>query len=921
MYKFNPFTNSFDEVVGENDVKDSMIDWGTETNQVSSSDMPDHNSHTVRDTFVDIINRGKSEAITITLTGGLGVSWTTGELYDGNTNTFFSTEAGSGNVTDNAVNYLKWVSGTTLTLSTTGTSGDEILIATGSVYDGNINCYRETSLMNETVSNTRRGLRALFPTRVISGMSVHEDTDVTNPLDVTMDAGVFYKDAIEKLTPVEIKSRTIAMVRHFHTGGVWDSDTNAQIETTYYDNGTDLAAIPGSKYVKGMFIYMCEKVGFVYPTEYFNTIAQAQDAALPTMPPGLAPVPKLTAIVYQQGDTDFSGAIWQDVRAGISEESFSGVTTHSALSDLVWTSSAHSGDVDTFAGFNGSGVASYYTEANYLLADGSRNLTNCTGLPYSGLANGTDGELITWDADGAVTTVAVGTADQILTSNGAGLAPTFQNAATGGQILYDAIIAPSGGDYTDIQSAINAGKHKLFVRAGTYTLSADITFAADETVILGESFDTIIDCGVNYKININARPNCLISGIKVTGTQTTNGLIYSAAGGSGIVEKNYIDGVLPIELSGNASDKIFTVRDNFITGSSGRKGIVNYYGTIQNNFMFNFGTSTSGVDVYGTNGADIISGNYFYNIGGTNTNNVIVIRGGDNVIDNHIENVVAKSIKDCTGIYRGVNTIGNHLKNIGTTGEENIGIDGGGITKACFGNFIDTVGNLNAVKSIGIKTSIGSYSSNYIENINANSGTTYGIQVFGSAIVSGNYLGNSNGSTEIAIESTNYDDCIITENHIKTGVWGKAIDTGTKFSIVRNNIGASILDESDMIYMKNTDGDAMAVGDLVILKSVAAGNEVTHTTTLGDDKVFGMVTETIANNASGYIKTVGKVTQLKVNGTDDIAIGDFIGTSTTAGIGVKASAGDMAIAIALEAYTTDDSAGVIDALLIIPRKI
>ncbi|MDD5065227.1 MAG: hypothetical protein PHQ35_10785 [Phycisphaerae bacterium] len=68
------------------------------------------------------------------------------------------------------------------------------------------------------------------------------------------------------------------------------------------------------------------------------------------------------------------------------------------------------------------------------------------------------------------------------------------------------------------------------------------------------------------------------------------------------------------------------------------------------------------------------------------------------------------------------------------------------------------------------------------------------------------------------------------------------------------------------------------------------------------------------------VQTLGKTTLLKVDGTTDIAIGDFIGTFTTAGIGMKCSAGDMAIAIALEAYTTDDSAGVIDALLITPRK-
>jgi len=42
------------------------------------------------------------------------------------------------------------------------------------------------------------------------------------------------------------------------------------------------------------------------------------------------------------------------------------------------------------------------------------------------LANGTDGELITWSACAIPTTVTVGTCGQVLTSNGAGAAPTFQ---------------------------------------------------------------------------------------------------------------------------------------------------------------------------------------------------------------------------------------------------------------------------------------------------------------------------------------------------------------------------------------------------------------------------------------------------------------------------------------------------------------
>ena len=61
-------------------------------------------------------------------------------------------------------------------------------------------------------------------------------------------------------------------------------------------------------------------------------------------------------------------------------------------------------------------------------------LTNATGLPVTGLANGTDGELITWSAAGVAEAVAVGTATHVLTSNGVGVAPTFQAAAGGAAI-------------------------------------------------------------------------------------------------------------------------------------------------------------------------------------------------------------------------------------------------------------------------------------------------------------------------------------------------------------------------------------------------------------------------------------------------------------------------------------------------------
>jgi len=68
--------------------------------------------------------------------------------------------------------------------------------------------------------------------------------------------------------------------------------------------------------------------------------------------------------------------------------------------------------------------ASYGTVATAMIADDAVTLAK--------MAAGTDGNLITYDASGNPAHVATGTATHVLTSNGAGAAPTFQAAGGGG---------------------------------------------------------------------------------------------------------------------------------------------------------------------------------------------------------------------------------------------------------------------------------------------------------------------------------------------------------------------------------------------------------------------------------------------------------------------------------------------------------
>jgi hypothetical protein len=58
----------------------------------------------------------------------------------------------------------------------------------------------------------------------------------------------------------------------------------------------------------------------------------------------------------------------------------------------------------------------------------SRDLADlASGIDVADLRDGTDGELITWDANGNPDTVSVGTVGHVLTSNGAGAKPSFQS--------------------------------------------------------------------------------------------------------------------------------------------------------------------------------------------------------------------------------------------------------------------------------------------------------------------------------------------------------------------------------------------------------------------------------------------------------------------------------------------------------------
>ena len=119
------------------------------------------------------------------------------------------------------------------------------------------------------------------------------------------------------------------------------------------------------------------------------------------------------------------------------------------------------------------------------------------------------------------------------------------------------------------------------------------------------------------------------------------------------------------------------------------------------------------------------------------------------------------------------------------------------------------------------------------------------------------------------------------------------------------------------IELINDSGAAVARGDLVMLDTAKGRNYFTTSTGGNDNKIIGMAFERIVDTGRGKIQIYGPTKYLKVDGNTDIAAGDFIASYTTAGIGQKGTIGSgNCIALATEAYTANDSLGVIDAFLL-----
>jgi parallel beta-helix repeat protein len=316
---------------------------------------------------------------------------------------------------------------------------------------------------------------------------------------------------------------------------------------------------------------------------------------------------------------------------------------------------------------------------------------------------------------------------------------------------YDAVVAASGGDYTDIQAAIDAGKTNIFVRKGTYSLSADIVLLSGVSIYGEDKYDTIINLNGDNQVKAVGDTPYSTGTIAVTNGGTTvtgSGTSWSA----NLAEGDYI------AIWGKNIYKIASITDNTHLELD-----VNYEGDTISGIAYEAGTfkhniSITGITIKGHNISSFKGALYFYAVVNSLIKDVILTDNDlsysygiflDYSYNNKLLNIWASN-----NGYAGIrlqNSDWNILNNIDAN---NNGYYGLWIGTAANDNHISNIiANSNNYAGLIIQTS----EFNQVSNVNADGNVGYGVQLSGGYYnVLSNIQAKDNGEDGIYLGSAQY---------------------------------------------------------------------------------------------------------------------------------------------------------------------
>jgi len=170
------------------------------------------------------------------------------------------------------------------------------------------------------------------------------------------------------------------------------------------------------------------------------------------------------------------------------------------------------------------------------------------------MAGGTDGNLITYDASGDPAFVATGSATQVLTSNGAGAAPTFQAGGGGG-----------GGFSTVFKTS-----DEVITSDTTLTDDADLVFSVDaNSTYVGIMIVRLGgDAGTDYKEAFTIPAGATMTGLG----DSTN--IWNWGYSDSVSPSKDMTAVNVVEVSSGSSPRF--IMTPFIIITAGTSGSIQY---------------------------------------------------------------------------------------------------------------------------------------------------------------------------------------------------------------------------------------------------------------------------------------------------------------------------------------------------------
>jgi hypothetical protein len=369
----------------------------------------------------------------------------------------------------------------------------------------------------------------------------------------------------------------------------------------------------------------------------------------------------------------------------------------------------------------------------------------------------------------------------------------FLSDITAGKLIYDAIVAPSGGDYTTLSAAITAGKVSIYVR-GTINETATINASAVKTLVF-ESGATIDFGGGNYFLYCNGSSGTHKSGLIWKNIQVSNSIYTASTIQITYTDNSYFENII---VASGKYFYLFGCLSNNIIGGKGTLDISGYgsnfsYNSIvgwMGNLILDSATynSFSNVNYNGSAIGIVIGGmsncwhNYFSNCnikssdyalflgtGGTYSyalknsfSNCYFESTGKNAVQNYEED---NKFNDCTAVSSGgcaYNFYGSSGVYGGSFCNRN-SIIGGSATSTKAGGY-------SAIKIEAYGTGVpyqGYANDNFIEGVRLASSSGYGIEI----------LHNGNGHCDNTMLSQNfYDTCSL--GNYSDGGTGTVINEG-----------------------------------------------------------------------------------------------------------------------------------------------